>query len=377
MRTLYCVGLLFLVVYSYSQIDLNLTLIQNPLFLNFQSSLIWLGYYNRFLSALIFLGIVLILFLGYFQILKSVEKGKFTVSNLRAVIVVIIVAGLLSYMAFSYDFFNYLFDARIVTKYGQNPYLFKPLDFTGDTWLRFMHWTHRTYPYGPIWLLLTIPLSLIGSGKFLVTVLNFKIFFLITYLSSGFLIKKISEKIKPGSGLYASAFFLLNPLVIIESVISPHLDSVMGMFLLLSFWFLVSGKRLYYFISMFFSAGIKFLTIILLPLPLLGSLKLKTKIKLAIIGISIALIPVIIQRELYPWYILPILALVSLDVDDSIVKYLALSFSIGLVLSYLPFLLVGSYPPDVQLWKTVLIFLPLVVFLPLTIKSLGKIKKIT
>jgi len=70
---------------------------------------------------------------------------------------ILIGVGLLfSYPFLSHDLFNYLFDAKIVTFYHQNPYILKALDFPSDPWLRFMHWTHRTYPYGPSFLFLTL-----------------------------------------------------------------------------------------------------------------------------------------------------------------------------------------------------------------------------
>ena len=61
---------------------------------------------------------------------------------------IIFVSALLlvfSYNAFSYDIFNYIFDAKIFTHYHQNPYLQKALDYPGDPMLSFMRWTHRVY----------------------------------------------------------------------------------------------------------------------------------------------------------------------------------------------------------------------------------------
>ena len=146
--------LFLLSIYSYSQIDLNLTLLQTPWFLSFKSALINLGYYNRPLSTVIFTVLVLLLY---------IIKPKKIILAIGGVCLI----SLLSYPFLSHDFFNYIFDARIVTLYHQNPYFFKALDFPNDTWIRFMQWTHRTYPYGPVWLVLTIIPSFLGFGKFI------------------------------------------------------------------------------------------------------------------------------------------------------------------------------------------------------------------
>ncbi|MCL4390465.1 hypothetical protein M1345_03705 [Patescibacteria group bacterium] len=195
----YLLVLAVLGVYSYSQIDLNLTLLQTPWFLSFQHLMIQLGYFNRLLSTAIFAGLLLLLFLFYLLLLRQKP-------NLFILVAGVVVLTLFAYPAFSHDFFNYLFDARIVTHYGQNPYFFKALDFPTDTWTRFMQWTHRTYPYGPIWLALTVPLSYLGFGKFILTVFNFKIMFAAAYVGSVVLIKKLS-------GVKNALFFAANPLV--------------------------------------------------------------------------------------------------------------------------------------------------------------------
>ena len=229
---LYLLALLALAIYSYSQIDLNLTLLQHPAFINFQNVMIQLGYFNRPSSTLIYLIIIFLLFVFYIRILAKAGRDHLSSRQLALPILGVVILGLISYPAFSHDFFNYLFDIRILTHYNLNPYQFRPLDFPADPWLRFMHWVHRPYPYGPFWLVLTFLPSVFGFGKFVLTLLNFKILFLTFYLGSIFLIKKILTRISPQKIALGVVFFALNPLVIVEAVVSPHLDIVMAFFLL-------------------------------------------------------------------------------------------------------------------------------------------------
>src|SRR5205814_411517 len=131
-----------------------------------------------------------------------------------------------AYNAFSYDLFNYIFDAKIFVHYHQNPYFHKALDFPGDPMLSFMHWTHRTYPYGPAWLIIIAPVYYLGFGIFSITFYLFKLITVEAYLWSVILVKKIAEKLETDSS-FAVVAFALNPLVIAEVLVSAHNDIFM------------------------------------------------------------------------------------------------------------------------------------------------------
>ncbi len=175
-----------------------------------------------------------------------------------------------AYPAFlSYDVFNYFFDAKIVTKYYQNPYFHSALEYRFDTWLRFMRWTHRTYPYGPLWLLATIIPIFLGFDKLILTIFTFKIFNLIIFLGCLKMMQLILKKMKkPTSWMWA---FVLNPITIYDFLISMHNESLMLFFLLASFYYLIQNEKTFikkYFLPVFFlflSVSVKYVTIIFLP----------------------------------------------------------------------------------------------------------------
>lgn len=340
MIVLYLLVLFLLGIFSYSQIDLNLTLFSHPYFLWFQYQMIQLGYYRRPISTAIYLSLIIILYTLYFFLLRNSPKIP------KLFFAGVCLIGLLSYPAFSHDFFNYLFDAKIVTHYGQNPYLLKALDFPADPWIRFMHWTHRTYPYGPTWLLVTLPFSFFGFGKFILTVLNFKVLFISAYLGSVYLIKKIA-------GNKSALFFAANPLVIIESLVSPHLDAVMAFFFLLALYFNFQKKKIWAILSLLFSGGIKYLTLITLPL----FWKSKKILEYCLPLLLLALIPIILMREIYPWYFLPIIGLCSLLITNRKVYLLATAASLGLLLRYSVLLFFGQ---EILYWENILTAIPII-----------------
>lgn len=317
MTFLYLFALLCLGVYSYSQIDLNLTLFHAEVFLQFQKLLIQLGYFHRGLSTMVF---------GFLLLLLFWSCRRLDHNNWNKIIIIAMVVGLLSYPGFSHDFFNYLFDARIVTHYKQNPYLLKALDFPNDLWTRFMHWTHRTYPYGPIWLVISLIPSFLGFGKFILTALNFKLMFIVAYGVCCYVISRLNYK-----NLWIFAF---NPLVIIEGLISPHIDLVMLMFALLAVY-------KFKWVNLLLSIGIKFSTLTLIPAFLFISSKRFYDWLISTAYLSVLL--QIVFREVLPHYFLLPLGLTALS-DDKKWHYLAMTVSfVALFARYIPFLYTGEW----------------------------------
>lgn len=340
----YFATLLIFVIYSYSQIDLNLTLSGNHLYQHFQKLLIELGYFARPASTILYILILISLFISYLFFLKLVVNKRISLKEIRNIIIASGIICFFAYSAFSHDIFNYMFDARIVTKYGLNPYNYKALDFSGDLWTRFMHWTHRTYPYGPIWLLVTIPFSLAGLQKFTLTLFLFKILFLISYLGSCYLIYLIPKNEK----LVALTFFALNPLIIIESLISPHNDSLMLFFALLSIFFLISYKYVWSLLIMVISGGVKFVTAPLIIINLYHLLKKPRQILLKNLAMMLILIylisinVVIYYKEILPWYAIPLIGFAAIS-ESGYIKFIIPIMSFALLTKYIYFLYQGEW----------------------------------
>ena len=162
---LFALGIIGFFLYSFTQIDLSLTLSKASVWQDIQKSFQHIGYFQRPLSTLIFLILTLFLFLIYSLYLKFSLANKLTRKKVWYLIIFISIVLSFSYNAFSYDIFNNIFDAKILTYYHQNPFIHKALDFPNDSMLSFMHWTHRTYPYGPMALILTLPASFLGIGN--------------------------------------------------------------------------------------------------------------------------------------------------------------------------------------------------------------------
>jgi hypothetical protein len=368
---LYLLIFFALSIFSFSQVDLNLNLSQNSTWLLFENQMKQLGFYNRPLSFWIFISVSILLIIFYSIVLLKILKGQRVIRNTKYVIL-FIVPYLLVYPAFlSYDIFNYLFDAKIVTKYYQNPYFHYALQYKFDTWTRFMRWTTRVYPYGPIWLLLTIIPVFLGFDKLVLTIFSFKIFNLVVFLGCLKMMQLILKKIgKPENWIWA---FALNPIIIYDFLISMHNESLMLFFLLVSFYYFIIGTGLrpvrYRFLSLFFlllSIGVKYITIVFLPIYIFIWIFYRHSCSLSchsreggnpglfLLMISpfislISLIPLLVIREAYSWYfIIPVAILVLNFSKTKALMLVVLSF---LILRYSPFVLIGEYNKVVVYWQ--------------------------
>ena len=317
---LYSIIILFFSIYSYSLVALNLTLFNHKLWDSFRNFIIQIGYFNRGLSTIIFFSGIVILYLLYFLS----QKTKPSPIKLALVIGSV---SLIAYPFLSHDFFNYMFDAKILTFYGKNPYLFRALDFPADHWIRFMHWTHRVYPYGPTFLPITLIPSFLSGGKFILSLFFFKLTFTLFYLAAVWAVNKIDKN--------KALIIATHPLIIIEGLITPHNDLI-AMSLGLIGVYLLFNKNVWSRILFFLSGLIKYST---LPI-LLISKKNKWLNILAFIGILVPLFYLSFYSEIQPWYFLSLF--IFLPIFPDLIKKTEL-FLMGLICSYYPYIMLGGW----------------------------------
>lgn len=358
----YPILIVCLFLYSFTQVDLNLTFSRASWFQSVEKSFQYIGYFNRPLSTYIFIGLLL-LFLGfYICLLVLAKQQQITIKQFWILLFITTFILLFSYNAFSYDVFNYIFDAKIITFYHQNPYLHRALDFPQDKMLNFMRWTHRYYPYGPFWLLLTVPLSYIGLQIFLPTFFLFKFLMAGCFLGTCYFLQKICQKLFPKNTLFSLIFFAFNPLILIECLVSAHNDIVMLFFAMIAIWLLMWKKWVGAFLMLLFSIGIKFATVFLLPVFVLFVLPKTAKSKLKILnqvqddefffllGVILMIVGVIfasVRTQFQPWYLLYALPFASLLAKKYYVSIPVIIMTFFALLEYVPYLYQGDWNPPI------------------------------
>jgi hypothetical protein len=351
---LYLLTILALFIYSFTQVDLSLTLSKVSIYQLTEKYLQNIGFFQRPLSTIMYVVILVFLITFYLIFLYQTLKKKINSGSIWKIIIFTTVVLIFSYNAFSYDLFNYIFDAKIVTHYHLVPYFYSALDFPKDPMLSFMRWTHRTFPYGPSWLALTVPLSFIGMNYFLPTFFLFKLLMGASFLGSCYLIYKISEKIFPESKLLNLVFFALNPLVLIESLVSAHNDIPMIFFFLLSIYLFLQKRKALSFISNIFSIGVKFSTGVIFPiflvLEFMDRKNKKINWELFFIGsFLLSLLTVVlatIRSTFQPWYLVLPLSLAAFIPRKSYFFVLSVIATLFGLLIYVPYVYMTDYAKE-------------------------------
>ncbi len=355
MLFIYALVLFLFTVYSYDLVDPNMTLFSSNIWTTFRNAMVQLGYYQRELSFAIYITLIIAMFLlsVYFVVSK-----KHSAIKLGLISVIIL---LFSYPFLSHDFFNYLFDAKILTFYHKNPYLFTPQYFVNDPDLRFMHWVHRTYPYGPSFLLFSLIPSFLSFGKFVLSFFFFKLMFSFFYLTAVYVTNKLNKT--------AAVYIATSPLILVEGLVNSHNDLIGLSLFMMAYYALKKRKKAAAFITAMFSIGIKYVTFVLLPL----FSKNKRARFISLFLFFVSLLYIYFKLGVHPWYFLTLFALV---VSFEKIIYPLYTLSFFLLLSYYPYIYFGGWDTvDKIQAKELIIGVGIVVFFVLLITK-QKLKKL-
>jgi len=328
--------LVCMTVYSYFLIDPNITFFQHPLWTQFRNWAVFLGYYQRELSWYIY-AMLVILFFIFSHILQKYQYPPVRVAA------IVFFFTIVTYPFLSHDLFNYLFDARILTHYGKNPYLFTALDFPHDQWTRFMHWTHRPYPYGPTFLPLTLIPSVLGWGKFSLTFFLYKTINGLLYFVAVYLLSKKNKR--------SAIIFATHPLVILEGLVNSHNDMIALSLALIGVSLLADKRVIWARIVLIFSAGIKYVTAPVMALPLSHK---HTRYLYFLFSAQLLLVLYLCYTlEIQPWYFLSLFVFVLYFPR---IFTSSTFLSMGLLFSYYPFIRFGDWTASTVHLKREIIF---------------------
>jgi len=223
-----------------------------------------------------------------------------------------------------------------------------------------MHASNKIALYGPTWIGLSSIPHYLGFNNFLLTLFGFKLFVVLFYFGSIYFILKISKSIT------SVALFALNPLVLIETLVSSHNDIVMMFLALVAFYFLFQKKNFYALLFLTSSILIKYATVFLVPVFMYVMIqahfnKRIQKEKVFIIAACSMFVPFILsflREEIYPWYAIWFLIFACFIPQSRKIALLLGALSFGLMLRYVPFMLIGTHFGTTPILKILLTSIP-------------------
>lgn len=368
--------------FSYSLTDPNLVLLNNSLYWSVQQTL-WRTFFDNpvLLSSTYFFLMSLVL-AAYIGVLRHFPYEKVE-AHKRGFLVFLVLMSLpllFSYNALSHDIFNYIFNAKMVVVYNQNPHIHTALEFPSDEWTRFMHNTHTAAPYGYGWTLLSLIPFQLGFSKFILTWLSFKTWALLSYIALAcvYLYSKAAVDVKN------AVFVLLNPLVLIEVVSSGHNDLFMMVPAVLAFTIVcdkaLPKKKTYALaaVLLLLSISIKLATVVLAPMLLLLILSRLEILKSSkVITSNYAVIASVLMfcllltsrsQQFHPWYLMWVLVWLALDSNATVNevstfwKNALLILTASSLFRYLPWLYFGTFTDTTVLYQKLITWLPLIVY---------------
>ncbi len=394
-------------LFTYGLTAPNLTLINQTWFTNFQN-MMWANIYNnRNLATNLFLILIVALFVCYGVILFQLSKQKLKLDwqkNFKATVIkylLILSPLILSFNALSYDVFNYIFNAKMVLVYHANPHQSVALNYSFDTWTRFMHNVHTPAPYGYGWTLFSLVPYLLGLNKFLTTWLIFRLISVLALILTIKIIISLKQayfaNLDDKKFNWSLTALVFNPLMLLELISNSHNDLWMLLPAMLSL--LIVGKKkldlkriIFSILLLAFSISTKLATVVLIPIwafllnENLQLLKFKLPSKFTnwlknnwpLLASLLLFLPLTTLRsqQFLPWYLSWSLIWFPF-IKEKVWRNTLLIFSLTSLLRYLPWLKINGYTPEVLAQQKLITWLLPIIYLALCTLVYGvkKIKK--
>ncbi|HSD98570.1 MAG TPA: hypothetical protein VLB73_02635 [Patescibacteria group bacterium] len=344
----YFLFLISFVVFSYLFVDPGLFYLRFS-FTNFFQL-------HRVITTCLFSLSIIFFFTFYAYFLHEVNRNTVSISTIFALSIGSAAVLLFAYPAMiSFDIFNYIATAKVTFFYHENPYILMPIAFTKDPLLLFMHAPNKIALYAPFWILLTAVPYILGFGNFLLILFNFKLFSAFFYLCTIFLLWKMTKS------KFKTTLFALNPLVLIELLVSAHNESIMLFLFLAGSYFLFENQKGKGSVLFVLSIFIKYATAVLVPLFIYATIKQISKERFFLwttIFMYIIFFASAFREEIYPWYTLWFFLPSIFLFKNSLFTWITTTFTFSMLLRYIPFMFIGTYFGPTPLLKIVLMWIP-------------------
>ncbi|MCL4359706.1 hypothetical protein M1555_00425 [Patescibacteria group bacterium] len=361
MNVLFVVISVILAVFTYGFVDPNLHLSGNPLYAALHGPLMELVFRHRPAATAVYAVCICVLFLVYYFSFRKTDTSVGKHPRFRLLFLVGIIY-VIAYPAFSYDIFNYVLSAKVAFFYHENPWIVMPVAIPNEPMLAFTRAANKVTLYGPTWVFLTAIPWFLGRGTVWAELILFKSLSFIWYLGALRLIYRITKDPK------AVLFFGMNPLVLIEVLLSGHNDIVMMVFSLFAVSTIASGKRSTRYAgigSFVLSVFVKGATVVLLPLWFLRNPTREVLFRWAYILMFVIFLLSPIREEMYPWYAVWFLVFAAVIPirKGSFIHPFSIVLTFSLLLRYIPYMLTFSYGGPGPIMRELLTAVPVLFYL--------------
>jgi alpha-1,6-mannosyltransferase len=198
-------------------------------------------------GVLIVIGFVAMIAAGvaFLLVLWAAERGEVSTRTIVWMAVAYHVVVLMLPLLLSRDVFSYAFYGRILSRYGQNPYVSTPADFPANDISRFVWdgWRDTPSVYGPVFVWLAAAITAVFRG--LVDVIEaFRAVAIAASLGSLWFVVRLVGRVRPQRQAYAAAMIGLNPIVLFHTVGGGHVDVLVMLAVAAAIYFVATQREL-------------------------------------------------------------------------------------------------------------------------------------
>ena len=217
-------------------------------------------------NFLCFLGIFLLFSLLYYLILKNHQKIFQTPKQVIFWIAMIGIIFTSMLPITSWDVYSYIGNGWVDAHYGENPY-YTSVQEVADTYGNdrvtgkvARCWREEPVIYGPAWSLICKGLTSLSFGSIDIALFVFKIATFLVFLSSCYLVWKLTKK------QFWVLFFGLNPFILFDALTNVHNDIFLVFFVLISLYLGLRKQKVVLAIGcMAIATAIKYVSVLLVP----------------------------------------------------------------------------------------------------------------
>lgn len=171
------------------------------------------------------------------KVLRLPTRGKYTGVQALTCAVVLLVGILLIFTPalLSHDLFVYADYGHTLITHHTNLYFIPPASVSHNPITLLDDWRTSIAAYGPLWIVLSALVAVVGGDHPLRYIVEFRTLGLIAHLVNAWLILRIlrASGRSPRTATLGMMLYALNPLALIESALGAHNDVVMVTFILL------------------------------------------------------------------------------------------------------------------------------------------------
>ena len=221
-------------------------------------------------GALIAVGFLAMIAAGvaFLLVLWAAERGEVSTRKVVTLAVAYHVVVLMLPLLLSRDVFSYAIYGRILSRYGQNPYVSTPADFPANDIFRFVWdgWRDTPSVYGPVFVWLAAAITAVFRG--LVDVIEaFRAVAVAASLGSLWFVVRLVGRVRPNRQAYAAAMLGLNPVVLFHTVGGGHVDALVMLAVAAAIYLVATQRELPATVALSVGALVKISAIV--PLALL------------------------------------------------------------------------------------------------------------